>query len=152
MRTLLTVLFIALLSGCAALQSQVQSVVDKDLALALPDLSAAAAASINDPNPAHHLCWQGLADGIAAIPPPTAAPTGAFDTCSNGGKNSLCLASAAQDFLSSDGAPITIQLPKLAPGVKSACEATIGELQVRANTAALRWSAAIVATLHKLGL
>jgi len=137
------------LSGCSVLQSQVNHAVDQALALALPDLDAAhtTAVAMKDPNPAHDMCWVGLADAIraqqaadaaAGTPALPAAPVG--------------LASAAEDLLLSNVTPVVVVLPPLPPGVKSACYATIGELQVKANVDAIKMSASITATLRKLKL
>lgn len=143
----LLVMTLVTVTGCAQVQAKLNSDVDGALALALPDLDAAHAAAVahNDPNPAHDLCWTGLADAIraqnAAEPPPSpvnAAPIG--------------LASAAEELLMTDIHPITITLPPLAPGVKSACFATIGELRVKATVDTLKFSGAITATLHQLKL
>jgi hypothetical protein len=137
----------AVVAGCSQIQAKVDHDVDSQLALALPDLDAAHAAAVaaNDPNPAHDLCWSGLASAIraqqAAEPPPSPASTAPIG-----------LASAAQDFLMADVSPVVIHLPPLAPGVKSACFATIGELRVKANVKALEFSAAIAATMRGLKL
>lgn len=145
--TVCLVAAMVLFTGCAQLQQKLDSDVDQALALTLPDLDAAHATAVakNDPNPAHDLCWTGLATAIraqiASEPPPPPAGTAPVG-----------LASAAEDFLLTDVQPITINLPPLSPGVKSACFATIGELRVKATVDALKFSAAITATLHKVKL
>lgn len=148
-RTIALVLAVAftVTTGCAQLQQKVDAQVDQALALALPDLDAAhtAAVAMNDPNPAHDTCWTGLATAIraqqAAEPPPSVGPTAPIG-----------LASGAEDLLMTTIQPITINLPPLPLNVKEACFATIGELQVKANLDALKMSAAITATLHKVKL
>lgn len=136
------------MSGCAQFQAKLNQDVDQALALALPDLDAAHATAVaqHDPNPAHDLCWTGLATAIRAQQAADASSAPAAMSAPVG------LASAAEGLLLTDVQPLAIVLPPLTPGVKSACYATIGELQVKANVDAIKFSASITATLHKLRL
>jgi len=142
---LVIVVAFTVLPGCAQLQGKLNQDVDQALALALPDLDAAHARAVaaHDPNPAHDLCWTGLADGIRAqqaADQATAAATGPVTGPAG-------LADGAEAFLLDDVKPLTLNLPPLAPGVKSACYATIGELRVKAK---FDLANAITATVRKL--
>lgn len=138
------------LVGCAQLQEKVNGQVDAALSLALPDLDQAHAlfVSSKDPTAYHDTCWTGLALAIRAQDAADAASGSTAPTTPTGAG----VATLAESLLMTDVTPIVINLPPLPVTARQACFATIGELRVKATVDALKFEAAITATMKRLKL
>lgn len=145
---MLVVVGLIVLCGCAQLQEKINIQVDTALSLALPDLDQAHAQFISskDPTAYHDTCWTGLAAAIRAQNAADAATGAAPSTAPTGAG----VATLAESLLMTDVTPIVINLPPLPVNVRQACFATIGELRVKATVDALKFEAAITATMQKL--
>lgn len=146
----LVVIGLIVLCACAQLQQKINTQVDTALSLALPDLAQAHAEFISskDPTTYHDTCWTGLATAIEAQQAADAAAGAAAPPTLTGAG----VATLAESLLMTDVTPITINLPPLPVPVRQACYATIGELRVKATLDALKFEAAITATMKKLKL
>lgn len=146
----LSIALLCAVAGCAQLQEKLNTQVDAALSLALPDLDQAHAqfVSSKDPTAYHDTCWTGLASAIRAQDAADAAAGATAPSTPTGAG----VATLAESLLMTDVTPIVINLPPLPVTVRQACYATIGELRVKATVDALKFEAAITATLRKLKL
>jgi len=138
---MLIVCMVVLLSACAQLQAKLNADLQ---ALAEPDLEAAIATAqaANDPNPNHLQCYQGLLTVVQALQTTTTA------TPAPSVKGLASLGEAA--LLSTGPTPIT--LPTIPTSTKMACNEVLGELQVKGSADALKFQAALLATVAKFKL